>query len=102
MIYGKHFKYEPPTPNELASQKRASPLPSLGSQSCHSFYLILFLGPTAALRDYIALHVNQELTQLRLSVDQRIRTTEEKFNTKLVQLEKGSGAGKGGGKGKKK
>ncbi|XP_062994428.1 cilia- and flagella-associated protein 119 [Elgaria multicarinata webbii] len=58
--------------------------------------------PTAVLREYIASQLNQELAQLRLSVEQRLKTTEDQFNTKLVQLEKGSGAGKGSAKGKKK
>ncbi|KAH0626363.1 hypothetical protein JD844_001305 [Phrynosoma platyrhinos] len=58
--------------------------------------------PTAALREYIATQLNQELSQLRLSVEQRLKTTEEQFNAKLVQLEKSSNAGKGSAKGKKK
>ncbi|XP_054849201.1 cilia- and flagella-associated protein 119 isoform X2 [Eublepharis macularius] len=57
--------------------------------------------PTAALREYISAQLNQELAQLRLSVEQRLRATEEQFNSKLVQLEKGP-SGKGSGKGKKK
>lgn len=67
----------------------------------HSFYFAL-LGPTAALREYITSQLNQELAQLRLSVEQRLAATEEQFNTKLAQLEKTSGAGKGSGKSKKK
>ncbi|XP_072832975.2 cilia- and flagella-associated protein 119 [Pogona vitticeps] len=58
--------------------------------------------PTAALREYISTQLTQELAQLRLSVEQRLKTTEEQFNAKLVQLEKGSGSGKGSNKGKKK
>ncbi|XP_039186251.1 coiled-coil domain-containing protein 189 [Crotalus tigris] len=58
--------------------------------------------PTAALRDFIVSQLNQELTQLRLSVDQRLKATEDQFNAKLNQLEKGSAASKGAAKGKKK
>ncbi|KAL7977573.1 hypothetical protein Chor_009522 [Crotalus horridus] len=57
---------------------------------------------TAALRDFIVSQLNQELTQLRLSVDQRLKATEDQFNAKLNQLEKGSAASKGAAKGKKK
>lgn len=63
--------------------------------------LTLLPGPTAALREYIASQLNQELAQLRVSVEQRLAVTEEQFNTKLAQLEK-SGSGKGSAKGKKK
>ncbi|CAI5790998.1 cilia- and flagella-associated protein 119 isoform X1 [Podarcis raffonei] len=56
--------------------------------------------PTAVLREYIANQLTQELTMLRLSVDQRLKATEDQFNAKLLQLEKGPG--KGGAKGKKK
>ncbi|XP_066485075.1 cilia- and flagella-associated protein 119 isoform X2 [Tiliqua scincoides] len=58
--------------------------------------------PTDALREYIMSQLNQELAQLRVSVEQRLTATEEQFNTKLAQLEKGSGSGKGTGKSKKK
>ncbi|XP_061446915.1 cilia- and flagella-associated protein 119 isoform X3 [Rhineura floridana] len=58
--------------------------------------------PTAALREYIASQLTQELTLLRLSVDQRLKATEDQFNAKLVQMEKGPGTGKGSAKGKKK
>ncbi|XP_042330481.1 coiled-coil domain-containing protein 189 [Sceloporus undulatus] len=58
--------------------------------------------PTAALREYISTQLNQELSQLRLSMEQRLKMTEEQFNAKLVQLEKSSGTGKGSSKGKKK
>ncbi|KAJ6653424.1 hypothetical protein lerEdw1_009325 [Lerista edwardsae] len=56
--------------------------------------------PTAALREYITSQLNQELSQLRVSVEQRLAVTEEQFNTKLAQLEK-SGSGKGSAKSKK-
>nr|XP_056718995.1 cilia- and flagella-associated protein 119 [Euleptes europaea] len=58
--------------------------------------------PTAALREYISAQLNQELAQLRQSVEQRLRATEDQFSSKLVQLEKGHSGGKGSGKGKKK
>ncbi|XP_015267637.1 PREDICTED: coiled-coil domain-containing protein C16orf93 homolog isoform X2 [Gekko japonicus] len=58
--------------------------------------------PTAALREYISAQLNQELGQLRLLVEQRLRATEEQFNSRLVPLEKGPSASKGPGKGKKK
>ncbi|KAM6452836.1 cilia- and flagella-associated protein 119 isoform 1-T1 [Liasis olivaceus] len=58
--------------------------------------------PTATLRDFIVSQLNQELSQLRLSIDQRLKVTEDQFNAKLTQLEKGSGASKGSAKGKKK
>ncbi|XP_026567756.1 coiled-coil domain-containing protein 189 [Pseudonaja textilis] len=58
--------------------------------------------PTAALRDFIVSQLNQELTQLRLSIDQRLKVTEDQFNAKLIQLEKGSAASKGVAKAKKK
>ncbi|KAF7238745.1 hypothetical protein EYD10_14448 [Varanus komodoensis] len=58
--------------------------------------------PTAALREFISAQLNQELAQLRVSVEQRLKATEDQFNAKLVQLEKAFGAGKGSSKGKKK
>ncbi|XP_077170823.1 cilia- and flagella-associated protein 119 isoform X2 [Paroedura picta] len=58
--------------------------------------------PTAILREYISAQLNQELAQLRLLVEQRLRTTEEQFNCKLLQLEKGISSSKGPSKGKKK
>ncbi|XP_003227734.1 cilia- and flagella-associated protein 119 isoform X1 [Anolis carolinensis] len=58
--------------------------------------------PTAALREYIATQLNQELAQLRISVEERLKTTEEQFAAKLIQLEKGPSARKASTKGKKK
>ncbi|ETE66452.1 Coiled-coil domain-containing protein C16orf93-like protein [Ophiophagus hannah] len=46
--------------------------------------------------------LQKELTQLRLSIDQRLKVTEDQFNAKLIQLEKGSAASKGVAKAKKK
>lgn len=79
-----------------------TPEPQSGSleASALSRLFCLLLGPTAVLREYIANQLTQELTMLRLSVDQRLKATEDQFNAKLLQLEKGPG--KGGGKGKKK
>ncbi|XP_053117523.1 cilia- and flagella-associated protein 119 [Hemicordylus capensis] len=58
--------------------------------------------PTAVLREYITSQLNHEMAELRLAMEQRLKATEEQFNSKLAQLEKGSSARKTSAKGKKK
>ncbi|KAM9146818.1 cilia- and flagella-associated protein 119 isoform 3-T3 [Pangshura tecta] len=58
--------------------------------------------PRAPLREYISAQLCQELAQLRLEVEERLRASEEQFNTKLALLEKVPNSPKGGGRGHRK
>lgn len=53
----------------------------------------------------IQTHLSEELSKLKLTMDEQIKETDEIMNKKLLVLEGGAASGKGGkgsGKGKKK
>ncbi|XP_060112611.1 cilia- and flagella-associated protein 119 [Heteronotia binoei] len=85
---------------EEPAESRESPLSPLQEESEEA--PAAEQDPTATLREYISAQLNQELAQLRLVVEQRLRAAEEQFSSKLSQLEKGPSSSKGPGKGKKK
>uniref|UniRef100_A0A8C3HJI5 Cilia and flagella associated protein 119 n=1 Tax=Chrysemys picta bellii TaxID=8478 RepID=A0A8C3HJI5_CHRPI len=64
--------------------------------------LATWVGPRAPLREYISAQLCQELAQLRLAVEERLRASEEQFNAKLALLEKVPNSPKGGGRGHRK
>ncbi|XP_074854367.1 cilia- and flagella-associated protein 119 isoform X3 [Carettochelys insculpta] len=76
----------PPAPEEEAESGTSAPAES----------------PRAPLQEYISTQLCQELAQLRLAVEERLRASEEQFNAKLALLEKVPTSPKGGGRGRRK
>uniref|UniRef100_A0A803SYF5 Cilia and flagella associated protein 119 n=1 Tax=Anolis carolinensis TaxID=28377 RepID=A0A803SYF5_ANOCA len=105
--YFRHFKlykyvFTPQVRLDISFTYLGMPEPEPKEEGKQRDTTIFSASPTAALREYIATQLNQELAQLRISVEERLKTTEEQFAAKLIQLEKGPSARKASTKGKKK
>uniref|UniRef100_A0A674J391 Cilia and flagella associated protein 119 n=1 Tax=Terrapene triunguis TaxID=2587831 RepID=A0A674J391_9SAUR len=79
-----------------------APAPGWGSWLAALFTPLSSAGPRDPLREYISAQLCQELAQLRLAVEERLRASEEQFNAKLALLEKVPNSPKGGGRGHRK
>ncbi|KAH1170764.1 coiled-coil domain-containing protein 189 isoform X1 [Mauremys mutica] len=96
---------EPEPTAELAGEVAESvmvPVPPAQEEEADSGTTAPRESPRAPLREYISAQLCQELAQLRLEVEERLRASEEQFNTKLALLEKVPNSPKGGGRGHRK
>ncbi|XP_053883612.1 cilia- and flagella-associated protein 119 isoform X4 [Malaclemys terrapin pileata] len=96
---------EPEPAAELAGEQGESvmvPVPPAQEEEAESGTTAPRESPRAPLREYISAQLCQELVQLRLVVEERLRASEEQFNAKLALLEKVPNSPKGGGRGHRK
>ncbi|XP_007069717.2 coiled-coil domain-containing protein 189 isoform X5 [Chelonia mydas] len=96
---------EPEPAAELAGELGESvtaPVPPAQEEEADSGTTAPSESPRAPLREYISAQLCQEMAQLRLAVEERLRASEEQFNAKLALLEKVPNSSKGGGRGRRK